>query len=63
MIFTILHGLQPLDTEEKKTAYMLAFRALTKAQKNPGSKLWRMRVKQALDRLESIYGRYPLLQG
>lgn len=63
MRFPILHGFQPLDTEEKKIAYTLAFRALTMQQKNPESKLWRMRVKQALDRLESIYGHYPLLQG
>ena len=60
MNFPILNGLQPLDTPEKEEAYRLALEALTQRQKNPDSRLWRMREKQALYRLEKLYGRYPL---
>jgi hypothetical protein len=41
---------------EKQTAYDLAVKALDMKQKNPGSKLWRMRVRQALVKLEKFYG-------
>jgi hypothetical protein len=56
VIFKILHGYQVIDTPEKQQAYDLALHALTMKQNNPGSKLWRMRVKQALKRLEELYG-------
>jgi hypothetical protein len=45
-----------VDTLEKQEAYDQAERALDMRQKNPGSLLWRMRVRQALNRLEKLYG-------
>jgi hypothetical protein len=61
MKFTQLNNWQPLNTPEKIRAYDLALCALTMRLKNPGSKLWRMRVKQALDRLEAIWGQHAIL--
>jgi hypothetical protein len=58
MSFLISSGLKDLkvDTLERVKAYDLAAYALNQKQKNPSSKLWRMRVRQALKRLEELYG-------
>jgi hypothetical protein len=55
-LFSELDRLLPLDTREKEEAYNWALRALTMRRQNPSSTLWRMREKQALKRLEELYG-------
>ena len=47
--------LEVLDTEEKEQAFRLAEIALSMKYNNPASKLWRMRVRQALDRMEKLW--------
>lgn len=42
--------------EMKRKAFEWGAHALTQREVNPKSKLWRMRVRQALRRLEELYG-------